>query len=216
MRDILIIIRFLFIVFIGLLLISFLIKPIRKRLIEDFKDKEFRYVMIVLLGIFLIVYLCVGTLILSIFSYRTNYEKRDVVEETEKEIVSLNLNKDINGSVDGGFILGIGSVGGTVNTENYYYFYTKENNRYKLEKINAEEVFIEETNDNNSKIIYRKTKTVKDKIRNPNKFGEWLGLEVNKFENVQSILDLMNKTEYEIILYIPIGSIIENFNPNVE
>jgi hypothetical protein len=69
---------------------------------------------------------------------------------------------------------------------------------------------IEET-DETPKIVYRELKEVADKIKTPTKFGDFLGLTYKKDEAKWII-----SSEKEIILYIPIGSIIENFNPNVE
>lgn len=44
----------------------------------------------------------------------------------------------------------------------------------------------------------------------PTKLGEKLGLKEDKFEVTTS------DKKSETILYIPVGSIVENYNPNVE
>lgn len=209
MKDILLIARFLFIVSILIILvftfISLIFKESRSALIELFK--EAKIFLVIAFSVLLIIFLFVGFIITSFFTYSIKYEKREVIEETAKEIVSLNYNKEING----GFTLGFSGIGnGNLNTDNYYYFYSKDNNRYKLEKINVEDVFIEET-DEAPKIVYRKLKEVADKIKTPTKFGDFLGLTYKKDEAKWIIF-----SEKEIILYIPTGSIIENFNPNVE
>ena len=104
----------------------------------------------------------------------------------------------------------------------YFYFYTKENNRYKLEKIEREKVELEETNEVNPKIVYRKFEDVEDIIKTPTQIGELLGL---KFEKETINLDTISNRfmgfykgsrKSETVLYIPVGSIVENFNPNVE
>ena len=64
-------------------------------------------------------------IILTELSLKEEKTQRVNVIETEKEIVSLNFKQEINGSIDGNFILGIGSVDGNINNESYFYFYTK-------------------------------------------------------------------------------------------
>jgi len=161
-------------------------------------------------------------IILTELSLKEEKTQRVNVIETEKEIVSLNFKQEINGSIDGNFILGIGSVDGNINNESYFYFYTKENNRYKLEKIEREKVELEETNEVNPKIVYRKFEDVEDIIKTPTQIGELLGL---KFEKETINLDTISNRfmgfykgsrKSETVLYIPVGSIVENFNPNVE
>lgn len=104
----------------------------------------------------------------------------------------------------------MGGVSGNVGTESYFYFYTKENNRYKLEKINTDIVLIEETNEVNPKIVYREYNDMVVANQIPTKLGEKLGLKEDKFEVTTS------DKKSETILYIPVGSIVENYNPNVE
>lgn len=203
-----------------LMFIIFIIPKLRKALIEVFKE-DFRFVILFFINIIAIC--SISYIIIMGISLKEEKIQRVNVIETEKEIVSLNFKQEINGSIDGNFILGIGSIDGDINTESYFYFYTKENNRYKLEKIAREKVELEETNEVNPKIVYRKFEDVQDIIKTPTKIGKLLGLKLEKEENIK--LDTLSNRfmglykgsiKSETVLYIPVGSIVENFNPNVE
>lgn len=210
---------FSLIISIVLISIIFIIPKSRKYLIKTFKE-DFAFMILFLTSIMAIS--LVNYIILTELSLKEEKTQRVNVIETEKEIVSLNFKQEINGSIDGNFILGIGSVDGNINNESYFYFYTKENNRYKLEKIEREKVELEETNEVNPKIVYRKFEDVEDIIKTPTQIGELLGL---KFEKETINLDTISNRfmgfykgsrKSETVLYIPVGSIVENFNPNVE
>lgn len=202
---------FLISFFITILIISifFIIPKSRKVLIKAFKEESVAMAMgtcsFILGGLILIIPIIKDNLIQV-----TQEEKLNViVNESEKEIASLNLKQEINGDIKGSFVLGMGGVNGNVGTESYFYFYTKENNRYKLEKINADIVAIEETNEVTPKIVYREYNDMIVTNQIPTKLGEKLRLKEDKLETTYD-------KKSETILYIPIGSIVENYNPNIE
>jgi len=60
-------------------------------------------------------------------------------ESTVKEIYSLNIGKDISGS----FFIGIGNFQNTI----YYYFYEKDGDGMRLNRLNAEYTKLVETDD---------------------------------------------------------------------
>lgn len=187
--------------------IFFIIPKSRRVLIKAFKEEfivmSLSIIMCILLG------LLVFTNISRIVLMDTKQEEKVNIIENEKEIVSLNLNQGISGAMNGSFILGIGSINGNVDTETYFYFYTKEDNKYKLEKINTEIALIEETDEVNPKIVYREYNNVVVVTQIPTKLGEKLGLNIEEFEYT-------NTKNNETILYIPSGSIVENYNPNLQ
>ncbi|WP_302640410.1 hypothetical protein [uncultured Clostridium sp.] len=190
--------------------IFFIIPKSRKVLIKAFKEELVAMAMgtcaFILGGLILI-----SPIIRDSLIQVTQEEKLNViVNESEKEIASLKWKQGINGDIKGSFVLGMGGVSGNVGTESYFYFYTKENNRYKLEKINTDIVLIEETNEVNPKIVYREYNDMVVANQIPTKLGEKLGLKEDKFEVTTS------DKKSETILYIPVGSIVENYNPNVE
>lgn len=188
------------------ILTIFLIPPLRKFLIEGFKA-SFGTASIVVIFVTLLSTLPLAPIVRASLVQITTEENVEIIED-EKEIVSLNLNQGINGNLNGNFTLGMGSVSGKVGTESYFYFYTKIENRYKLEKVNAETVLLEETNNVNPKIVYRQYNEIKVTTHTPNKLGEFLGLSITNYK-------YNNKEKSETILYIPVGSIIENYNPNL-
>lgn len=188
------------------ILIVFLIPPLRKFIIEGFKASFGTTSMVVIFAsLFLAIPL---SLIVRENLFQITTEENVEIIENEKEIVSLNFKQGISGELNGNFTLGMGSVNGEIGTESYFYFYTKIENRYKLEKVNAETVLLEETNNINPKIVYRQYNEIKVTTHTPNKLGEFLGLSITNYKRI-------NKEKSETILYIPVGSIIENYNPNL-
>lgn len=188
------------------ILIVFLIPPLRKFIIEGFKASFGTTSMVV---IFVSLFLAIPlSLIVRENLFQITTEENVEIIENEKEIVSLNFKQGISGELNGNFTLGMGSVNGEIGTESYFYFYTKIENRYKLEKVNAETVLLEETNNINPKIVYRQYNEIKVTTHTPNKLGEFLGLSITNYKRI-------NKEKSETILYIPVGSIIENYNPNL-
>lgn len=88
--------------------------------------------------------------IIFIGSAEKNFREvnKDVIkEELIYEIYSLKDSKN----VEGHFFLGCGYIG----TEEYYYFYIKTERGLALEKIKANDVYIQETDEESPKLIYQ-------------------------------------------------------------
>ncbi len=168
-----------------------------------------------------ILYMIVVFIIGIVISLDVNYESniKENVIETEKEIVNLNIKSNVNGEINGSFFIGTGGVGGSINDEEYYYFYTKTDNRYKLEKVLAKDVELIEY-DGIPKIVYKETKLIKERKRTNGVVSDFLKLYFNKeWEENLSLFDLMkygDSEKEETIIYIPKDSIFTNFNPNLE
>lgn len=156
-----------------------------------------------------------------VISFDVNYESniKENVIETEKEIVNLNIKSNVNGEIDGSFFIGTGGVGGSINDEEYYYFYTKTDNRYKLEKVLAKDVELIEY-DGIPKIVHKETKLIKDRKRTNGVITDFLKLDFNKeWEENLSLFDMIeygDSEKEETVIYIPKDSIFTNFNPNLE
>lgn len=128
-------------------------------------------------------------------------------EENVVKIVSVNLNSESSVSGGGSFILGTGSVSIEGRVDNYFYYYVKdENNRFKLSKINAESVLIEENNEVEPSIVTTENYDVYSTT--PTWFGELLGFE---YEEQKYLVD----GSTEIVMYIPEGSVMQEYNPNM-
>lgn len=143
----------LYFVLIGsIMLILFFFKKTKKALINAIR----KYMLSIFEYLFYsyFIYLIIGFIVANANLFSKSYEDRIISNETEKEIVSLNLTQSTEGYINGGFILGYGYVDGRSTMESYYYFYTKENDLYKLEKVNAEGTLIKETDEEEPKIIY--------------------------------------------------------------
>lgn len=144
---------------------------------------------------------------------------KKVVSETEKEIVNLNIRTSVNGELNGSFFIGTGGVGGSINDKEYYYFYTKVENKYKLEKVLAENAELIEY-DCIPKVVHREIKLIKEKKRTNGVISNLLKLDFNKeWETNISLLDELeygDSKQEKVIIYIPKNSIFTNFNPNLE
>lgn len=126
--------------------------------------------------------------------------------KTEKEIFSFSLNNEPTtntNNITKSFSLGITNS----DTESYYCFFIKENNKYKLKKENAKTTYIEKTNNITPKILYDEKKEFLIVTYNPTKIGEKLGLKKEKRENITS-------KNIEKTIYIPEESVIQNCNSN--
>lgn len=133
-------------------------------------------------------------------------ERNPNVKNTITDIASINLNSNTSGSLKGSFILGSGFISGESNIENYFYFYVKdEDGRYKLDKLNAEDVLLEETDKVNPSVLVSNTYNVIETV--PTKFGRLLGF---RNESREYLDESLNKT----IIRIPVGSIVQEYNPN--
>lgn len=137
-----------------------------------------------------------------------HYESAEpVVKENVAKIASLNLNRDPSSSVGGSFILGTGSVNVDTSTEIYFYYYTQdENGRYKLDKINAGTVLIDESNEVEPCI--KTTSTYNVSKADISKLGEFLGFK-------EETKEYLVEDSVERVIYIPEGSVIQSYNPNL-
>lgn len=155
-------------------------------------------------AVFLFLFFIIGiTLRYNAFTFE---HKEPRVEESVTEIASINLNTSSNQALHGSFILGSGSISSESKVENYFYFYAKdENGRFKLDKLNAEEVLLEENGEVNPCVLISKTFNVVETI--PTKFGKFLG-----FKNETS--ETLDESLTETIIRIPSGSVVQEYNPN--
>ena len=192
-----------------------------------FKNKEKRKIIIfkedlVVYGICsVIAILFLSLSIYSVAFLTLNRESniKEVVSEIEKEIVNLNIKTSVNGELNGSFFIGTGGVGGSINDKEYYYFYTKIDNKYKLEKVLAENAELIEY-DGIPKVVYREIKLIKEKKRTNGVISNLLKLDFNK--EWETNISLLDEFEYgdskqeKVIIYIPKNSIFTSFNPNLE
>ena len=163
----------------------------------------------------------VALIILFITFLGVKYETtiKENITENEKEIVNLNIKSNVNGEINGSFFIGTGSVRGSIDEEGYYYFYTKTDNRYKLEKVLVNDVELIEY-DGVPKIVHKEIKLTKLKKRINGALSNFLKLDFNKEweENFSSFDENKygSSKQEETIIYIPKDSIFTNFNPNLE
>ncbi len=167
--------------------------------------------------LYMIVVFIIGIVIALDVNYASNIKEN--VIETQKEIVNLNIKSNVNGEINGSFFIGTGGVGDSINDEEYYYFYTKTDNRYKLEKVLAKDVELIEY-DGIPKIVHKETKLIKDRKRTNGVITDFLKLDFNKeWEENLSLFDMIeygDSEKEETVIYIPKDSIFTNFNPNLE
>lgn len=104
---------------------------------------------------------------------------KENVTEIQKEIVSLNIKSNINGETDSFFFIGTGIVAGSINDEEYYYFYSKTDNRYRMEKVLAKDVVLIEY-DGVPKVVYEEIKLSKVMKRKNGVISDFLKLDFNK------------------------------------
>lgn len=220
---------YIFITSIILYIVSALIiKRILKGSVKEFKEGKFwafhslgviyLFSMIICLFISLIVWLFIGNI-------DTNTEVKltsEVIEHTEKEIVNLNINSNIEGSLSG-FFVGLGAVKGSLSSNEYYYFYVKNDDKYKLEKVKAEDVSIVEY-DGVPKIVHTVEELKKVTIITYGKISKKLGIgedgevieTINNDDRAKYGYEPYNDTKEETLLYIPKNSITTEFKPNLE
>lgn len=136
--------------------------------------------------------------------------KSEVISETEKEIVNLNIKSSVNGDINGNFFVGIGGLSGNIADEEYYYFYTKTDNKYKLEKVLAKDVELIEY-DGTPKIVYKEIKTYEVGNMSNGALANFLKLDFTD----EWVKGFPERSE-ETTIYIPKNSIITGFNPNIE
>ena len=135
-------------------------------------------------------------------------ETPNYVEKTEsKELVSFGNNSAIKGDFSGRVILGCGSMNGDVSNEQYYFYYTKENDGLKFHKVYLNdddyEVYLNPYKDNNAtaQITYYKRAN-----KNVNIFDK-IFLKKERIIEKYKEADLRYQT-YKIIFNVPENSII--------
>lgn len=179
--------------------------------------EEFGDVAFISSILFIIISFLIGGGIFFDLNYEDTIKER--VIENEKEIVNLNIKSNVNGELNGSFFIGTGGIGGNISDEEYYYFYTKKDNKYKLEKVLAKDIELIEY-DGIPKIVHKEIKLTKEKKRTNGFICDLLKLNFNK--EWETNLSLFDELEYgwaekeETIIYIPKNSIFTNFNPNIE
>ena len=153
----------------------------------------------------LISLLGLGLLLLIISSA---IETPNYVEKTEsKELVSFGNNSAVKGHFSGGAILGCGGMSGDVNNEQYYFYYTKENDGLKFHKVYLNdddyEVYLNPYKDNNAtaQITYYKRAN-----KNVNIFDK-IFLKKERIIEKYKEADLRYQT-YKVIFNVPENSII--------
>lgn len=149
-----------------------------------------------------IVSLFVALIISLVCIFDNSYETKSQSTDIYYQIGNLSLNS----SAQGNFFIGTGQI----NQVEYYYFYLKDGNTYKLTKIQAEGTdVIEDDNPRlEVKTTVQLTREVPGSIRkffNNSKVGEWH----NKDEG--SIFS-GNNEEKVYIVHVPKGSINQTYN----
>ena len=142
--------------------------------------------------------------------HRESHIKSEAISETEKEIVSLNIKSSVNGDINGSFFVGIGGISGNIDDEEYYYFYTKTDNKYKLEKALAKDIELIEY-DGTPKIVHKEIKTSEIGNMSNGALANFLKLDFTD----EWVKGFPQKSK-ETTIYIPKNSIITGFNPNIE
>lgn len=147
----------------------------------------------------LLILVLINLLLIGSISFFSNTELEKTVEKTEDyPLVSLSLTTETQGD----FFLGTGTVQGKA----YYYFYLKNGNKYRLNKIPAEDTDLEESNNP----IYEKKYSMPMVKNIPGKFNKLLGL--NDAESDWHDVSDIYRENPKHILYIPKGSIKQNFS----
>lgn len=190
--------------------IPLLIIPVTRRIIAyDILCDEFIIIMLCILIYLLVIFfisLFITLPLITKVALETTTSTETESYAIERNICTLSLNNESSQAQNennNSFSLGID----TSTTESYFYFFTEENSGYKLNKVNADTVYIKETNDIDPKIIINKEQKVSAVVSNPTDIGKSLNLKQEKEETIIS-----EKTETTI--YIPVGSIIKSYNPN--
>lgn len=125
--------------------------------------------------------------------------KRVESGSTYTEIYSIGLHNNVSGQ----FSLGCGSV----ESKPVYYYYRKKNGGYVLDRVNAEQCTIVETNSKKPSLKHVKYKKVGE--------AGWYKRAV--FGNNEDFWRPCDDNErtVEYIIYIPVGSIMQNYNINL-
>lgn len=203
--DRLLSISFIATIFIPLILL-FVIKPTREAILDEFEyGVAFPFAALLYLIIAFFAFIIITFPVLKSISLNTSERTEIKTTHSETNIKSLYLNNEAEQILDKSnkpFSLGISMT----NTTSYFYYFSEEDGRYRLDKACADETYIEETNDINPKIISDTETEVLITEFNVTSIGKILGLEKEVTEKI-----VTQKTENTI--YIPVGSLIENYNP---
>lgn len=105
----------------------------------------------------------------------------NLTEDVAYEIYSINDNIEVSGR----FVLGTGRIEST----DYYYFYTKTDKGLKVEKIDATNAYIQETNEISPRVIYQYHKHIY-----PKWYRKWFVLDPNPHGEVTTIIKVPTNT----------------------
>ncbi len=165
-----------------------------------------------ILGTTSIVLVC----IISFFLVPQKNDKFYNIVHKEK-MYSIKNSNEINGTVNGNFVLGIGSVNGNIKTENYYYFFLEQSNPigYKgfiKHKVPASKTLLVEKDTIptyiENKVLQIQTKTylfdLFEKPQIEEKKYSYSSIEA-KFKGIK----IPEAEKYEYILIIPKGTVTE-------
>lgn len=190
----------------------FMLREPGKKIIEIIKkDCDVWIVSILFINFILSAVLTIIIFTSALFSCpQESHIKSEVISETEKEIVNLNIKSMSNGDINGNFFVGIGGLSGNIADEEYYYFYTKTDNKYRLEKVLAKDVELIEY-DGTPKIVYKEIKTSEIGSMSNGDLANFFRLDFT-YEWVKGLPQKSKET----IIYIPKNSIITDFDPNIE
>lgn len=191
-------------------IVIFMVRESGKKTIEMLR-KEWDVWLVLFINLILSAVLTIIIFLSAFIScHRESHIKSEVISETEKEIVSLNIKSSVNGDINGSFFVGIGGISGDIDDEEYYYFYTKTDNKYKLEKALAKDIELIEY-DGTPKIVHKEIKTSEIGNSSNGALANFLKLDFND----EWVMGFPQKSK-ETTIYIPKNSIITGFNPNIE
>ena len=189
-----------------------MIKEAGRKIIEIIKEDWGEFLGVGLFSNFILSVLLTIIIVTSslINCPKETHIKSEVTSETEKEIVNLNIKSSVNGDISGNFFVGIGGLNGNIADEEYYYIYTKTDNKYKLEKVLAKDVDLIEY-DGTPKIVYKEIKTSKIGNMSNGALANFFKLDFTD-EWVMGFTQISEETT----IYIPKNSIITGFNLNID
>lgn len=151
-------------------------------------------------------------------SYVERVEEKDVVAESH-ELLNLKDTTKADGKFVGVSVVGTGSMFGGSKTKTYYVFYMKSDKGYKYNKISPEDddVYIEfcgeeeqaryEVKEDSIKAILTKKPNIWVDGRSVDYLGKKIGDEV---------IEDYTKYHRYYVLYVPKGSIVQEYNINME
>lgn len=123
----------------------------------------------------------ITTPILMVTGIIIRQEDANLTEDVAYEIYSINDNIESKGN----FVLGAGHIEST----DYYYFYIKTDKGFKVEKIEATNAYIQETDEVSPRIIYQYYKYIY-----PEWYKKWFAVDPNPHGNVTIIIKVPTNT----------------------